>query len=78
MLKYKNQLLAVLLSALLVSLSGCDTKNIPLKKDNSLKPLGDGYHFTTDKGLDCYYFDGGYDGGLSCNWQKLNKEQKAN
>ena len=34
------------------------------------------YHFTSSKGVECIFMLSGYGGGLSCNWQKYNKEER--
>ncbi len=71
MLKYKNQLLAVLLSTLLVSLSGCNSDRVKISKSNSGTDL---YEFTVDgTPLECISI--GH--GKSCNWEKYNQLKKA-
>lgn len=75
MLKYKSQLLAVLLSALLVLLSGCDTE----VNTDSKKAARTVIHATTAKGVDCVtsrVIDS-YRGGISCNWQEYNEKIKT-
>jgi len=63
----------ILIVLSLVLLCGClDNKPLP-RTDSYKQPRGNSYYFTTTKGLDCYYIDGGNDGGMSCNWEKFNK-----
>lgn len=35
---------------------------------------GEYNHFTTNEGLNCVSWKQGYAGGVSCNWEKFNKE----
>ena len=72
MLKINNKLLAVLLSVLLVSLSGCgrDYKDIQTNKGEP-----DFVEYTI-KGIPIECISIPY--RLSCNWEKYNKLKKAN
>ena len=63
----------IIIILLLITITGCQEvtgSGFPV-------PFSAGYHFTTDRGLDCYYVSGSREGGLSCNWQKHNDELKA-
>lgn len=72
MLKLKNQLLAFLLSALLVSLSGCsDSKKIYGTNAGDFK-----IDVFTHRGTELECIASG--NRLSCNWEKYNKLKKAN
>ena len=75
-----SKLLIVLLSVLLVSLSGCDGEYDQPTKSQKLTNRTE--HLTTAKGLECvrYKFEGSQKGGagLSCNWGKYNSLNKAN
>jgi hypothetical protein len=75
MLKYKNQLLAVLLSALLVLLFGCG-KEANAESNQAARKV---VHITTENGVDCVTSRAvdSYRGGISCNWQKYNDKIKA-
>lgn len=73
-----NKLLIVLLSVLLVSLSGCS-----IDHEKTQKPTTKGVtHVTTEEGVECVvykftsYNKGG--GGISCNWEGYNNSNKAN
>ena len=67
-----SKLLIVLLSVLLVSLSGCNNDRVKISKNNSGTDL---HEFMVDGVLlECISI--GH--GKSCNWEKYNKLKKAN
>jgi len=67
-----NKLLIVLLSVLLVSLSGCKSDRVKISTNDNETDL---YVFTVQgKPLECISI--GH--GKSCNWEKYNKLKKAN
>ena len=67
-----GKLLIVLLSVLLVSLSGCDNDRVKISKNNSETDL---HKFMVD-GVSLECISMGH--GKSCNWEKYNKLKKAN
>jgi len=71
MLKYKNKLLAVLLSALLVSLSGCNYHEVKKGKKGELSIF---VYLVEGKELECVNMHHRF----SCNWPKYNEEKKVN
>jgi hypothetical protein len=64
MIMKNSKLLIVLLSVLLVSLSGVATAASKIK------------HITTKKGVECVIVDLYSGAGLSCNWEKYNYKFK--
>lgn len=59
---------------LMVLIAGCEKVNTSESESvRTESPHGVGYHFTTNKGLECFYVNGSYDGGLSCNWEAYNQ-----
>lgn len=46
-----------------------------VERDELKSPFTSTTHFTT-RGLDCVFVKASYGGGLSCNWEKYNKENK--
>lgn len=67
----KRNLFTIVLLVLTLALVGCE----PTDGERPSGLLGSTHHFTTQKGLDCVFVKKGYGGGLSCNWEKYNKEQ---
>jgi uncharacterized lipoprotein YehR (DUF1307 family) len=71
MLKLNSKLLAIFLSVLLVSLSGCNNHEVKPSKDGEQSI----YVYTVEgQALECISLH--Y--RLSCNWPKYNKLKKAN
>lgn len=64
-----RKLVAIAVILVVLCLTGCES---PTGAPGGW--AGSTRHFYTDKGVECVWVKSGYGGGLSCNWEKYNKE----
>jgi len=66
----------VLIFLMVIMAFGCSSdKNIDSVKKEFTPVNNNVYSVTTPTGVDCVVFSTSYRGGISCNWEKYNKEQ---
>ena len=66
----------LLIIFILLLISGCSTDIERNKAKKEFTPIDNRVHsVTTPTGVDCVIYSFGYRGGISCNWEKYNKEQ---